>query len=375
MTRVRCRHYYSLILLLAGLGLLGLATPSWALSGFRRVVAYTNACDEHMPSLHLWVDLALEDGDPMPPQGLAALEVTGPDGTVYDMLNSEATNSTYYPAYGIWRGVSFPDDDGDGVPDIPLGDYVFRLETSSGEVFTESDTLPPIPSLAAPTRLTPEWGARLTTLTPTFTWEAVAGAGSYQVRIYSSDRWGFIDPQRSRTAPRLNTANNRVAYSPNVAGTSFTLPPGVLSPGRTYYWRVYAFDAPPGATWHHRVYTCDRIPFSVAGPYGEVKFAQGIVATGETQRAAVRLVNTAARPVTVLLRTWLGLPTGQVHRFRPRRLKLAASTVRVLEVYEHTFQNADPVGAYVVGVQLLDPKTGHRIGNERVSSFTYTGAP
>lgn len=64
--------------------------------------------------------------------------------------------------------------------------------------------------------------------TPTFTWDSVQGANKYRLRIY-------------------NEAGDRTIWkgnSPNA--TSYTVPPGVLSPGTTYQYRLEARNAHDG---------------------------------------------------------------------------------------------------------------------------------
>jgi hypothetical protein len=76
-----------------------------------------------------------------------------------------------------------------------------------------------VPSLTAPAP-----AAVLSTLNPTFSWQAVPGATRY-------DLW--IDKETSDTK----------VYEVTVTGTSWTIPVGTLQAGQTYWWSVIAGSA------------------------------------------------------------------------------------------------------------------------------------
>ncbi len=64
----------------------------------------------------------------------------------------------------------------------------------------------------------------VTSVTPTFSWDAVTGASEYRVRIYSYD-------------------NSRTILKQWVSGNSFTVPHGALRPSAYYRFRLDAIDA------------------------------------------------------------------------------------------------------------------------------------
>ena len=76
-----------------------------------------------------------------------------------------------------------------------------------------------VPSLASPVPL-----ALITALNPTFTWQAVPTATSYDLAVYE----------------KVSTTTVTRIFEQAVAGTSLTLPVGVLRPGTIYSWAVIA---------------------------------------------------------------------------------------------------------------------------------------
>jgi hypothetical protein len=89
--------------------------------------------------------------------------------------------------------------------------------------------------------------------TPTFTWDSVPGANKYRIRIY--------DETGNSTIWRGN--------SPNV--TSYTVPPGVLSPDTTYQYRLEARNA-------HNGFDIDQV---IAFPARDASGNYPIFTTGE----------------------------------------------------------------------------------------------
>jgi hypothetical protein len=379
MKRHTCWLIIGLCILLGSLGIVLTPTPSWALSGFRSLLVFADTNGTSPTTLEIVLLLELEDGDLTPPQGLAALEVTDPNGTVHDLLNSQVNaTATYFPPDGFVLFVSFPDGNGDGLPDIPTGEYVARVQTTAGAEFFASKMLRSVTRLNIPTRLAPAANAQVTT-TPTFEWQTVPGGVAYRVRIFRA-RQSFTDPVVSPTAPRLSIDDATVFDSPDLASTSFTLPPGVLSPGRAYYWDVRVIDALVLAEADNRTRNDGRdarSAFSVLGPYADIRRALSVVNIGDRQRATIRMANTTTTDVEVRVRAWLGLPTGEIRPLgRPGVTGLqtiGAGVVRDLPLWEKRFRATDPVGTYAIGVQLLDPTTGHRIGDEDVGQFVFTG--
>ncbi|MEI2688239.1 MAG: hypothetical protein V9H69_00430 [Anaerolineae bacterium] len=78
---------------------------------------------------------------------------------------------------------------------------------------------------AAPALLTPANGALNVPATPTFTWNAVAGAGSYSIQVATDAGFSTV-----------------VASATGIAGTSWTSNVA-LNTSSTYYWRVWADNA------------------------------------------------------------------------------------------------------------------------------------
>jgi len=67
-------------------------------------------------------------------------------------------------------------------------------------------------------------GPVLDTATPTFTWQAVAGAGGDQVNIYDS------------------SAKKFASFTVDASATSFTAPAGALKAGDSFIWNVRALN-------------------------------------------------------------------------------------------------------------------------------------
>jgi hypothetical protein len=145
------------------------------------------------------------------------------DETVYE--TSSPLPSVTIPAGTLVSGVTYT--------------WLVRVENSSqvsslwSPQSTFTLTIPTglgVPSLAAPTP-----GAILSTLNPTFSWQAVSGATRY-------DLW--IDKGTSDTK----------VYEVVVTGTSWTVPVGTLQAGQTYWWTVIAGGADAwsktGDTWN-----------------------------------------------------------------------------------------------------------------------------
>jgi hypothetical protein len=363
---------------------------SWAIKGFRGdVLAFvdtevTNISifnESYNIRLELAVTLELEDNDPTPPHVIARLEVTAPNGVVYDMLNASFNNVEFFPPDTIVMLVPLFDANGDNLPDIPTGDYDFVLETG-GKTFRATKAIQNVARLETPIRRLPAGNAQVTTTTPLFRWFPVYGAVAYRVRIHRL-RQNFVDPARLVTEPQSVIEDAALFTSPYLANTSFTLPPGVLSPGRVYFWDVEALDARTLGQADNRTRRNGQsgsdvlARFFLAGPYAEIRAASLSIDRGERQRATIRIANTANTGVKVIVQAWLGLPSGKVQPLKlagvtgPRTLR--GNRVSDLEIYNESFTNADPVGTYAIGVRLLDPVTGDHLGNETIQRFEYTG--
>ena len=294
------------------------------------------------------------------------LEVTDPQGTVYNLLNAPAN---FIPPTLFTLFVN--------ATPIPLGDYVFHVRTTSGAEFLATKKLSKVAPLAMPPGLAPANNAVVTTL-PTFQWGTVPGGVAYRVRIRSSRQNAFFTPTPPPMAPNLLIDLPILFTSPYLPGTSFTLPPGVLSPGRAYYWYVEVIDAASLQAADNRTRNDGRdalSAFFVLGPYAEIHLNQSTLTIGDVLRASLRVVNTATTPTRVGLKIWVGLPTGTVIPVATvPDATLPPSRTVVVPFLNVPFLATFPRGTYSIGVQLYDPDTGHRIGADfpTVNQFTFT---
>lgn len=112
-------------------------------------------------------------------------------------------------------------------PNIPTGEYVFTAVDGSGNQARSGDFFNEIKKLPAPVQIVPNDNSILN-LTPTFIWEPVEGARTYQISID-----GWIGGQRIR-----------VFDSPHMTDTAYkyTISDPVLQSNIQYWWRVRAFD-------------------------------------------------------------------------------------------------------------------------------------
>jgi hypothetical protein len=146
------------------------------------------------------------------------------DGTtVYE--TSSPLPSVTIPRDALTSGVTYTwavrDENSSQVSSLWSPDSTFTLAVPTGLG---------VPSLVAPTP-----GAVLSTLNPTFSWQAVPGATRY-------DLW--IDKGTSDTK----------VYEVSVTATSWAVPVGTLAAGQTYWWSVIAGNADAwsktGDTWN-----------------------------------------------------------------------------------------------------------------------------
>jgi hypothetical protein len=120
--------------------------------------------------------------------------------------------------------------------------------------FSTVPSPPPPPNL-----LTPPNGANNVSLTPTFTWNCVNGATSYELVIFPNSDTTF---------------SNRIYDTSNIPNncpiTSFTLPSGHLSGPITYYWKVFSWNAGgrgnPSVVWHFTTITSPPPPPTLISP-------------------------------------------------------------------------------------------------------------
>ncbi len=106
------------------------------------------------------------------------------------------------------------------------GNFTFTVEDMDGGTDTTgADNLAGAAAnmLAVPANLAPTPDALVDSTTPTISWDAVAGATSYRVRLFTS-------------------AHSTLSWSDYIAApaTSWDVPYGILDPGTVYAYRVYA---------------------------------------------------------------------------------------------------------------------------------------
>jgi hypothetical protein len=122
------------------------------------------------------------------------------------------------------------------------GTYTFGVNVSSDDPFdaSASSSFPVTvySALPPPALVSPGKGARGVSQNPTLTWNASAGATSYDVYLGASSYSPYTG---SSVSPTLLAST---------AGTSYTA--GALNPGTLYYWQIVARNssgASSSATW------------------------------------------------------------------------------------------------------------------------------
>jgi hypothetical protein len=156
------------------------------------------------------------------------IKVIDHDGIAHDGSSHQITvtfNGETQPLYHVSSDSAFEAfyEYWDGDTPAPAGDYVFTVTDPEGNTATASDTLVvnPLP-IFDPNTL----GIIANGTSPTFTWNALAGAIRYRVRIYDMN-WNKIWHGYPQTTP-----------SP-----SCTVPPGILLPNTHYRYRIDAWDS------------------------------------------------------------------------------------------------------------------------------------
>ena len=138
------------------------------------------------------------------------------------------------------------------------GDWAFTVTDPAGNPSFTVDTLTvaelPIPDS---TSFDPTDGAVVPNTTPTFSWNAVSGTNSanvkrYRVRIYSADA--------SYSVWR--------GYTGTETPCTMTVPPGVLEPHTTYLYRIDAYDS-------HSSFEVDNQSSAPAQPEDYISFTTG----------------------------------------------------------------------------------------------------
>jgi Carboxypeptidase regulatory-like domain len=155
------------------------------------------------------------------PGNINRVYATLPNATTVDLVFDESLSDTEAYYYADLR---FTD-----IADIVAleGDYTFTVvDRDNPAVISIPDKLSAAAAnmLATPANLSPAPDALVDSTTPTISWDAVAGATSYRVRLFTS--W-----------------HSTLLWSDYIAApaTSWEVPYGVLEPGTVYAYRVYAY--------------------------------------------------------------------------------------------------------------------------------------
>ncbi len=105
--------------------------------------------------------------------------------------------------------------------------YYWRVDATNGGGTSQWSAVWSFATIPAPppppTLLTPANGATGVSLTPTLTWQTLAGGVTFHVQIATD-----------------NTFNNTIFDSTEITPAQITVPPGILGGLITYYWRVSA---------------------------------------------------------------------------------------------------------------------------------------
>jgi hypothetical protein len=266
----------------------------------------------------------------------------------------------------------------DGVVGFPTGTYNFTVTDTSGGVSNASDSLGSTAgltptSLITATGTTPipsQPGEALSFLlnlatdpTPTISWNAVAGAAVYRLRI------------------RIGLGDELDVFSRQTTGTSMTLPAGVLVPGRRYRVRVEAFDnanafgcSTACTSSDSNARSMNRIDVVTQGPEIFLTFQKAgggtTYAAGDTLDVTTRIYNTGPA-VTLNAQAWIGTPTlGVIPILNMSGLTISNSTANPTGPndfysgsigFSYMFTGGEPSGIYVVGLRLTDPATGETV--------------
>jgi hypothetical protein len=166
------------------------------------------------------------------PQGLSdinSVTVTAPDNTVYtlydDGQHSDGNSDDGIFGYSFWSSSQAP----------LTGAYIFVVTDNSSNTKSANDTLHLV--LDFPRNIHPANNEIVTSAIPTFRWDAVSGATSYNLYIYDKNNNYIWD---------VSTTDNSVAYNFDGRGAS-------LIEGNGYYWYVYA-ENNEGYSRHNDVY-------------------------------------------------------------------------------------------------------------------------
>lgn len=318
------------------------APPPVAAQGMPPVIRFFAAWAESrsdFDGLHLFIDAQVDDPDGQVPLSIQSVIVTRPDGGTLDL-----TGNFRYPNLGF-RGEYFVDA---GAP--APGTYTIAVTDAQGNTAMTTDDLGDPPALAPPEVVTPASEQIVATTTPTIGWNPVDGTASQRVAI--------------RNADAFNVFGDSLYTGPVLPGDAaqFTLPAGVLTPGRRYVVELQAYDVPSGILAQTNTRAVRRQPFSVAGPNVGFFLNQAAFTTGDTLNLGLSVRNDGP-PVAVDVRAWAGPPSGPaVLVFDVPGVEFPATAPDVSTVLNnvitHVFTGDEPAGPYALGIRVLERDTG-----------------
>ena len=163
---------------------------------------------------HYWLafNAVVDDKDGVP-ANIKRVYVVDPDGGEIDLRLDWQMNAT---SASYWGKIIYDTSD-----QIKPGIYTFWVEDFDGHSMSVTDDLV-VNILPIPDNLTPADDTEVSGTSPTISWDEVAGASKYRVRIYQGD----------------TTVHRQYLDAPQ---TTYTVPAGVLNPYTTYNYRIYAY--------------------------------------------------------------------------------------------------------------------------------------
>jgi len=333
------------LLMLLSAALSCVAAPAWA-AGTPPIIPFFGAWAEMRLAFlepHLFLSVQVDDPDGQAPTTIQSVIVTGPDARTYDL-----TSRFSHPNLGF-RGQYFFDA---GSP-VQTGSYTVAVTDTQGNTTTATDSLGVFNAIAPASVIYPASEELIDTITPTLLWEPVLGAAGIRVRIHNADEFSPI-------------GGDGLYASPVLLGlaTQFTLPAGVIDPGRRYAVRVEAYDDAGASLPAASIRASAFQPFSVAGPTVSLFLNQSIYKPGHTLHLRLNLRNNGTpRPVDMTL--LVGNPDGTAVRIPLGSMEIASTSPDVSQILNeylvYTFTGDEPTGMYLVGIRLTSPDTGQII--------------
>lgn len=328
-----------LAVVVLGAGILGSAPPADA-AGTPPIVRAFSVWAENRASFgspRLFAFAFVDDPDGQVPSTITSVVLTVPAGTVTLTNNYNYPNLDFFGQYCLC---------GDPVLTPTPGVYTLTVTDNQGNVVTATKTLGTVPALSPPTVTLPTSEQIISTTTPTFQWNAVAGAAKVEVRIHNLDIF--------------TTFGDSLFTSLLLSGsaTSYTVPSGILTPGRRYLVRVNAFDG--AGLLPSNIRAATGVPFSVAGPSVAISLNKSVYVAGDQLLLSASYRNNAAAPTFVEAELLIGLPGGAPLIWLAEADLLLSptlpdvSTPLVTNFLLYTFNGSEPAGHYVVRLLFYD---------------------